>query len=114
MGDTPIFGKGSSKPFTVQGMEPHNTFLYIHVAYGGICAWTYLTWIIFLGWKTGRILWGRWKELGNSIEILALLGMFLASQQVLPFAPDNYGNILALAVLEKNLWIRRLTAEENN
>jgi hypothetical protein len=106
MNDTFLFGKGSAKPYTVQMMEPHNTFLWTHVAYGGLCAWAYLTWILVLSWKTFGLTWRRRSGQVDRFEIVALLGIFVAAQQVLPFAPSNYGSILAVAIFEKYLLVR--------
>lgn len=113
MSDTFIFGKGSAKPYTVEMIEPHNTFLWIHVAYGGVCAWAYLTWIFVISWKTFGLTWRRRSGQVDRFEILALIGIFVAAQQVLPFAPSNFGSILALAIFEKNLWARRLKTEND-
>lgn len=109
MGDTLIIGKGSLKPFTVQGIQPHNTFLYLHVAYGGLCAWTYALWVLLLTWRTSDFLWKIRDRREHGIEVLAFLLLFLAPQLVNVFAPGNFGNILALATIEKSLLIERLS-----
>jgi hypothetical protein len=109
MGDTLILGKGSVKAVTVERIQTHNTFLWIHLAYGGLCAWTYILWLLQISWKSIRLLCEQQSKKRNGIEIITFLGMFLAPQLVAPFALDNFGVILALAILEKHFWASRLT-----
>jgi hypothetical protein len=109
MRDTFIFGKGSSRnnAVTAKGLQPHNTFLWLHVAYGGVCAWTYVVWIIFITWKIGSLFGVQGGETGRKIEILTFLVLFLFPHFVNVFALGHYGNILALAILEKSLFARK-------
>jgi hypothetical protein len=106
MGDTIILGKGTAKPFTSQGITPHNTLLWTHIVYGGLCAWTYVMWIIVICWKTVRRNVFQ-RSQADKNELLAMMFIFLAAQQVSPFASSNFGIMLALAVLEKSLWMSR-------
>jgi hypothetical protein len=103
MSETFVCGKGSSRPLTADGFEPHNTFFYLHIAYGGLCAWTYAIWLVFLSLKTAGNFVGRRAKREMRVELVSMLGIFVVPQLVLPFAVANFGCILPLAILERHI-----------
>ena len=102
MGDTLFTGKGGDRSLTSKGIEPHFTFLYLHLGYGGICAWIYALWMCFLVWKAASILLARGPTMDSRVEIATFFCLFLGAQFASPFAPLDYGNMIALAIMERN------------
>ncbi len=109
MGNTLVLGKGSARPYTAEGIQPHFTFLYIHLAFGGLCAWSYAAWMMFLIWKAGPMIVRRGPRVDSRIEIATFFCLLLAAQFPSPFAPLDYANMLALGVLERNMLARKAT-----
>jgi hypothetical protein len=101
MMDTLIIGKGTSLARTSQGLQPHNTFLWLHLAYGGLCAWIYAAWIFWLSVKVWQLFWFRKIEWRLKMEVTAMFTIFFLCQLTGVFAPGNYGIILATAIVEK-------------
>lgn len=98
---TLISGSGTYGGFTTSGMKPHNTFLWLHLAYGGLCAWTYVAWLGWLSLKTMQLVLGPDAEWRIKMEVLAMFSLFFMAQFVTVFAPSNYGYILGIALLER-------------
>ncbi|MBN1141394.1 MAG: hypothetical protein JXB25_06325 [Deltaproteobacteria bacterium] len=108
MMDTLISGRGTFDSFTAEGIKPHSTFLWLHLAYGGPCAWIYAGWILYLMVKTIQLVFGREAEWTVRMEVAAMFSLFFLAQFTTVFAPGNYGFILAVATLE-----REFTAKTN-
>lgn len=96
-----LAGGSSINAYSFDGSLPHSTFLWLHLAFGGVCAWIYALWVAYLGWQTSRFVLGQ--GLGSwpiRIETLTIFLMFLAAQFTTVFAPGNYAFILCVAILE--------------
>lgn len=106
---TLVVGQGKGRAFSSAGYLPHNTFLYLHYAFGGVCAWTYVTWLVFLAIRMWRLLISNEFSRRRKIEALAFFLLFLVGQVTTVFAPDNYGNMFAAAMIERyiSLFSRR-------
>ncbi|MDZ4186086.1 MAG: O-antigen ligase family protein [Desulfuromonadales bacterium] len=96
-----LAGHSSINAYSFDGSLPHSTFLWLHLAFGGVCAWIYALWVAYLGWQTSRFVLGHghgsWPI---RIETLTIFLMFLAAQFTTVFAPGNYAFILCVAILE--------------
>ncbi|MBN2428728.1 MAG: hypothetical protein JXK94_10365 [Deltaproteobacteria bacterium] len=103
MKETLIAGKGYFGGYTSTGFKPHNTFLWLHLAYGGICAWLYVSWLGYLIFKTWDKVRSKNVAWEVKMEMLAFLSLFLFGQIVTIFAPGNLGYILGVALLEKRM-----------
>jgi len=80
---------------------PHVTFFYIHFVYGGISAWIYLLWLVWLSVRCWRALWSNEINLRHKLEMLAIYGMFLGPQLASVFAPEAYGVLFVTALLDR-------------
>lgn len=95
-----IAGFGSNNAYAFDGSVPHSTFLWLHLAFGGACAWTYALWVAVLGWRSSAVVMRPDASWLIRIETLAIFLMFLAAQFTTVFAPGNYAFILCVAILE--------------
>jgi hypothetical protein len=102
MADTIINGYGTTKAYTADGYQPHNTFLWMHLAYGGICAYLYLAWLFWMGFKVLRLFFVKDIEANIKIETLAMFLIYFLGQAVNVFALSNYGFLLATVMIEHN------------
>lgn len=101
MMDSLMSGKGTFSAYSSGGILPHSTFLWLHLAYGGFCAWTYVAWLVYLAVKTIQYFVDMAVEWNDKMEVLAMFTLFFMAQLTTVFAPGNYGFILAVALLEK-------------
>ncbi|MBE0575230.1 MAG: hypothetical protein IH613_04950 [Desulfuromonadales bacterium] len=101
--DTLFSGQGSYAGFTSTGIKPHNTFLWLHLAFGGFCAWFYVGWLAWLGCATFKCMFLNVLSPVEKLELGAFFIMFLMVQFVAIFAPANFGFILGIAIIEKHL-----------
>jgi len=102
MKDTIIFGRGPAEARTMRrNVEPHNTFFWLHLAFGGPCAWTYLAWIALICARGIRMLRSPLVSRREKMEALGIFSVAMGCQIMSNFGPDNYGAILGMAVVEK-------------
>lgn len=105
-------GQGSYDGYTSGGIKPHNTFLWLHLAFGGFCAWIYVGWLAWLVGATFRCVLLDTLNFVEKMELLAFCSMFLAVQFVAIFAPANFGFILGIAIVEKYIGLCKSPAYE--
>jgi len=102
MWDTKVFGRGRRGARTrAAGIAPHNSFLFVHLAYGGPAAWIYLFWLMYLLLRVFRMLRSRELPLDVRLKVLALYGMALAAQILSNQGYIFFSTIFATAVVEK-------------
>lgn len=103
--ETLMSGQGSQKGYSSVGIKPHNTFLWLHLAFGGVCALVYAVWLFWLSLKTWSLLqFGKIEKIAK-YEVFALFLLFVLGQFTTIFAPGNYGYILGIALIEKYIWL---------
>jgi hypothetical protein len=110
--DTIFSGQGSQAGFSATGMKPHNAFLWLHLAFGGFCAWFFVAWVTWLGSATFRSVFFSGLPFPAKMEVLALFMMFFSIQFVSIFPPFNFGFVLAFAIIEKHIQDARGTISE--
>jgi len=102
MKDTIIFGKGPAEAYTFhRAVQPHNTFFWLHLAYGGPCAWMYLAWIALLCVRGIRMLCSPLVPLQQKITVLGIFSVAMGCQIMSNFGPENYGAILGMAITDR-------------
>lgn len=101
MMNTLFSGNGTFNSFSSVGIKPHSSFLWLHFAYGGLCAWTFVAWLIYLAIKTLMVMSGEQTELSVKIEIFTMFSLFFLGQFTTVFAAGNYGFILGVALMER-------------
>lgn len=101
--NTLIFGRGPSRARTLHGtgVSPHNTFFWLHLAYGGICAWVYLWWIGLLCLRGRRMLFSRELAFRQKLEVVGIFSMAMGCQILANFGPSNYAVVFAMAIVDK-------------
>ncbi|GEM_PF-6212671 len=102
-----LAGFSSINAYSFDGSLPHSTFLWLHLAFGGVCAWIYALWVTYLGWQTSRFIFGYGNSWPLRIETMTIFLMFLAAQFTTVFAPGNYAFILCVAILESRFAAQR-------
>lgn len=100
--ETLMAGYGTQNAYTLEGLQPHSAFLWLHLAYGGFCAMVYIAWIFWLASRTNSLAFSHKLPGILRTEGLILFLIFFALQFTSVFAPYNYGCILAVATLEKS------------
>lgn len=111
-----LAGFSSINAYSFDGSLPHSTFLWLHLAFGGVCAWIYALWVTYLGWQTSRfVLTGNGIPWPLRIETLTIFLMFLVAQFTTVFAPGNYAFILCVAILESRFSVQKnVTAQSEH
>lgn len=99
---TLMAGYGTQNAYTLEGLQPHSAFLWLHLAYGGFCAIVYTAWILWLATRTKSLVFDHNLPGILRTEGLVMFFIFFALQFTSVFSPYNYGCILAVATLEKN------------
>jgi hypothetical protein len=105
MQGTLFWGKGVPNARTIRGIQPHNTFLWLHLAFGGICAWVYVCWVLWMVAKGWFLIRAHEISLQYKLEAVAMLLIFFLSQLTGVFAPANYGTILTTAIFERYIYV---------
>lgn len=98
---TLLTGRGSLDGYNAQGFLPHSSFLWLHLAYGGACAWLYAGWICWLCWRVLVLLADSSADFAGKMAALTILLVFVSAQFTTVFAAGNYGFILGVALLER-------------
>jgi len=108
LAETMVLGRGTQMSYVrAAGIHAHNTYINIHLTYGGITAIPYLVWVGYLGWRTARFLMRREAApLTLRMELLCLFGMALAAQLLSNLGIVFLSSVYAVAVIEK--YTRRL------
>jgi len=100
--NTKFFGVGGEEAVIGGvGITAHNTFLYMHIAFGGITAWIYLFWVMALGVRTARLTFRRDYPLDIRMMVLALFGLFVAGSVFSNSGWAGPGALYAIAVVDK-------------
>src|SRR5262249_54939887 len=74
--DTTPFGRGPDRAAnTSTGINAHNTFVYMHMAFGAITAWPLLIWQIAMGLRVLRMLRDSAVPIDSRLMVLAFYGM---------------------------------------
>ncbi len=118
MKSTIFLGVGRESILTVLNV-PHVTFFYLHFVYGGVSAWIYLFWLMWISIRCWRALWSDEIYLRDKLELIALYGVFLLPQLASVFAPEAYGVLFVSALLDRytshfsrqNIHARKLVLE---
>lgn len=98
--ETIIFGKGKLY-ISRSGIQAHNSFLYTHMTFGGITAWPYLLWLLYLCKRIFAMLHTQIISINTKIVVIVMFGMALISQF---FSNQGYyflSTIYATAIIEK-------------
>lgn len=76
---TTPFGRGPDQAImTSTGITAHNTFVYMHMAYGAITAWPLVIWQIILGIRVFRMARASDYPMDTRLMVVAFYGMVLA------------------------------------
>ncbi len=98
--ETIFLGKG--KLYTPRaGISSHNSFLYTHIAFGGITAWPYIIWLFYLCWRVFSMLQNRLIPINSKVMVMAVFGMALISQFFSNQGYEFISTIFATAIVEK-------------
>jgi hypothetical protein len=85
------------------GIKPHNTFLYLHLSYGGIYAWVYLSWIIILGVRMIRMVLLGEYPFRQKMELAGILAVALGCQMMDNLGIVNYAVIFGMSLSDNYL-----------
>ncbi|MBU0638911.1 MAG: hypothetical protein KKB50_08605 [Planctomycetes bacterium] len=78
---TIIVGTGHSGAYTTAaGITAHNSFVYTHMALGGITGWPYLIWLMLLSLRVYRMVRAPDLPFDLKMQVVCLFGMGLGSQ----------------------------------
>lgn len=100
LNETIILGKGFSY-LPRAGIYAHNSFLFTHMTFGGITAWPYLFWLIYLSIRVFRLLFIKELSIHLRMKVLCLFGMSLGSQFFSNQGYNLFSTIYAVAIVEK-------------
>jgi hypothetical protein len=103
--ETLLIGWGTDKDDhwrkSAAGLEAHNTFLYMHMAFGGIAAWIFLVWQAVLGVRVLRMFFAPRLSVSRKFEILAMYLMVMVAQILSNLAFMYISSVYATAWIEK-------------
>ncbi len=101
---TKLLGAGTDRNFsksTAMGTHAHNTFVNVHLQFGGITAWPYLIWILLLCWRVFRFTFRRDIPMDLRMECVGLLWMMLLAHLFSNFGFVFLSSMYGTAVIEK-------------
>ncbi|QDV90443.1 hypothetical protein RAS2_15220 [Phycisphaerae bacterium RAS2] len=99
---TLVFGRGTDRAISsATGITPHNTFLYLHFAFGGITAWPYFAWLAILGIRVLRMLRASDFPLDIKAFVVAMYLMAVGGEGTNNINFTIYSSVYAWAIIEK-------------
>lgn len=99
---TKFFGVGHEHAIVSEaGIEAHNSFIYTHMAYGGVTAWPYAVWWLIVVTRVWRATFSPGLPRYVKLEVICMLGMAFASQLMSNQAYAFYSSIYAMAMIDK-------------
>jgi hypothetical protein len=102
LASTFLFGRGpGDAQMTSTGIQAHNTFVYVHMAWGGITAYPYALWLIFLGSRVYRLAVSREAPIDIKMQVVAYYLMALGGEMTNNINFYAYSSTFAFAVIEK-------------
>lgn len=99
--DTVLIGRGSDQAHTSVGINAHNSFIYTHMAYGGIAAWVYMAWLMTLSVRLIRMLRAGDFPRDVKLQAIALFGIMLGANLFTNTGYLELPTYLAVGYLEK-------------
>jgi hypothetical protein len=100
--ETKFFGRGpEDAEARTTGITPHNSFLYIHLVFGGMTGWVYLLWLLYLSRRIFQMFRAKDFPLDMKMQVLALFGMSLGSQILGNLHYLLLSSVFATAIVEK-------------
>jgi hypothetical protein len=98
---TLLIGQGVGTKVQSAGVIAHNSFISMHLYFGGIAAWLYLIWLMTLGVRIIQL--KRFGEIPKDyfFMLLALYGMSLGCQFFTNQGHMSYAVIYAVAMIER-------------
>lgn len=99
--ETIFSGRGTFSGYNSDGVLPHSAFLWIHIAYGGICSLLYASWIIWLSFKIFKLIFDKTISLEEKSAAASVFIVFFSAQFTSFFAAGNYGFIIGIALIER-------------
>ena len=80
MGETLLLGQGPGTKIRHVGILSHNSFISMHLYYGGITAWVYLTWLIVLAIRIYRMMRSKDYLFDTRMFVFTLFMMCIFTQ----------------------------------
>lgn len=117
LASTLILGRGPrGGRVTGVGINAHNSFIYVHMVYGGVVAWLYVAMLCVLGVRLVRMLFAGDYPLDVRLSVVALLGTSFIGQMLSNMGLTFEGAILAFAVVDRFTapYARRRIAERES
>lgn len=100
--NTFVFGRGPERAIaSATGITPHNTFIYMHLAFGGITAYPYLLWLSILGMRILRMLKSPDLPLDIKAFVVAIYLMAIGGEGTNNINFTLYSSVYAWAIIEK-------------
>jgi hypothetical protein len=97
--DTLIIGRGALNVYVGVAL-PHNMFFYFHLAFGGICGWTYVLWTALLAIRIWRMFLSNEVTAQHKFLVIAMFSMYFMGASLLVYSISYYA-VLAIAIIEK-------------
>lgn len=102
MVSTLVFGRGPERAISsATGITPHNTFFYMHFAFGGITAWPYFAWLLILGIRVLRMLKANDFPLDIKAFVVSMYLMAVGGEGTNNINFTIYSSVYAWAIIEK-------------
>ena len=99
---TVIIGKGpDDAQLTSTGIQAHNTFVFVHMCWGGITAYIYAAWLIILGMRVYRMAMSKEVPMDLRMQVVAYYFMALGGEFTNNINFYTYSSVFAFAVVEK-------------
>lgn len=99
--NTLVLGMGQSGAVTGAGISAHNSFMHTHIAYGGLVAYIYVAWMIWLGCGVWKCWFDSQSPREVKVFVLAIFTMMVISHI---FSNRGYlflSSIYVAAMIEK-------------
>jgi hypothetical protein len=98
---TLVFGRGTKDARTTANrLSAHNTFLNLHLVFGGPMAWIYLGWIAMLSRRLWRMFWAKDYPFHIKMEVIACFGVSLTCQLLSNYGVLATGSVYTMALVD--------------
>jgi hypothetical protein len=102
-----VFGTGQEDAVTGAGITAHNSFIYTHMAYGGLAGWLYVLWMLWMARGIARMFRAQNLPVDVKLMIAALFGMAIVGHMFSNMGYIFYSSVYATAMAEKHMhrWV---------
>jgi hypothetical protein len=99
--DTMLIGRGRRARLDYAGITPHNTFIYLHIAFGGPAAWLFLAWMIIMAKRVANFVTRSHFPIEQRLLVVSMFILTLGWELTTNMGFVDVASVLSLATIEQ-------------